>query len=46
LAAGTADCGNKEQNEGELRGSAHWWDGRKRTRRAIGSPGEELPPPW
>jgi hypothetical protein len=43
-AAGTADCGNQEQNEGELKGVTHWTDGRKSTMRANGSPGEELPP--
>jgi hypothetical protein len=26
LAAGTADCGNQEQNEGEFRRVAHWTD--------------------
>jgi len=44
-AAGTADCGNQEQNEGELKGVTHWTDGRKSTMRANGSPGEELPSP-
>jgi hypothetical protein len=30
LATGTADCGNQEQNGGELKGAAHWTDGQEK----------------
>ena len=46
LAAGKADCGNKEQNEDQMRRVAHWTDVQKRRLRAIGSPGEEPRTPW
>jgi hypothetical protein len=45
-AAGTADCGNQEPNEGWFRRVALWTNVRKRTMRAIGAQNEELPPPW
>ena len=35
-ATGKADCGNQEQNVGQLRGLTHWTDESKRRKRTTG----------